>query len=328
METTRLSNFDRAIGIVTAVNSYKSRKINEEVLLQQFKSNRHLTDLKRQLDEANQINKQILASQLRAEENKEAQKYYKALSFSLFETTETIAKIEDQMVQCYVLKNYYDKIKFGVVEANNYLEELVDKSFNKQTVDKLTSIKIHTDSKSAEFKSSVLSKIDAYLEDYRASEARVLAIAKPAFLMEAPARKRIDVSRTFCIIVLGILILFFSLAALGTIVGPNSDGLLLPCFLVAVLAIPFSMFLRKEIRWRKEYDQFRQNEFIRLHNDAKIEKELLHEHELRIKKEKENLLSHQFCAAMTEINEIHPTFEQSVSELLEINSSFDKKMKL
>lgn len=77
--TVRLSNFDRGLNVITAVNSYKSRKLIEQILVQQFQNNRHLSDLKRQMSETNAINKQILSNQLKAEEDKEIQKYYKSL---------------------------------------------------------------------------------------------------------------------------------------------------------------------------------------------------------------------------------------------------------
>lgn len=114
-EKVSLSNLDRGIGIFTAVNSYKSRKINEQILVQQFNNNKHLADLKRQMNEANAINKQILANQLKAEEYKEKQKYYKALSYNIFEIVDVISEIEDLMVLNYVLSNYYDKIKTNIL---------------------------------------------------------------------------------------------------------------------------------------------------------------------------------------------------------------------
>ncbi|MEQ1732689.1 MAG: hypothetical protein ABL940_03395, partial [Bacteroidia bacterium] len=90
LEKVQLSNVDRGIGVFTAVNSYKSRKINEQILVQQYNNNKHLSDLKRQMNEANSINRTILENQLKAEEHKEIQKYYKALCFKLNGVVELI----------------------------------------------------------------------------------------------------------------------------------------------------------------------------------------------------------------------------------------------
>ena len=66
-----LSTFDRSVSVINTYNTYKNRKISEQILVQQRKSNAHLTDMKNQLKVANETNRRILENQIRQEELKE-----------------------------------------------------------------------------------------------------------------------------------------------------------------------------------------------------------------------------------------------------------------
>ena len=74
-----LSTFDRSVSVINTYNTYKNRKISEQILVQQRKSNAHLTDMKNQLKVANETNRRILENQIRQEELKEEQKFYGAI---------------------------------------------------------------------------------------------------------------------------------------------------------------------------------------------------------------------------------------------------------
>lgn len=344
----RLSNIDRGISVFTAVNTYQSRKLNEQILNQQYKNNNHLSALRSQMSEANAINKQILANQLKAEEHKEAQKYYKALSFNLFETIDLISKIEDKMVLNYVLTNFYDKIKSNVIEANDQLDEIVDKSYNKQSLDKLNVIKTKSDETIEIFRSNVLNKVDSLIADFKVQELKFSSIKKPEFVADKKTelvernigRKRTNGFRTFGIVVLGLITAFFLLIALvGLATGGIRDMLII--LLPAIpFAIPFIILLRKEIKWRNEFNavdkkQKQQRlEFEKEKNELeqkyqvefeKKKNELEQKYQETIQKEKEKLLNHPVYNAMAEISENHPTFDKSLTDITELETTFAKK---
>lgn len=325
-EKVRLSNVDRGIGIFTAVNSYKSRKINEQILVQQFNGNKHLTDLKRQIKEANAINKQILANQLKAEEHKESQKYFKALSYNLFETVDVMSKIDDLMVLNYALTNYYEKIKLNIIEANDRLEEIGDKTFNKQTLDKLNSIKDLADKKHTDYSTNILNKIDNYLSDFKKEEARISAIKMPKFKTEIIKRNRINTLRTISIGIIGFFAFFIIVESFGVLFYKWNSGSINVYLIMSVgLVYAFIKILRKEIKWRKVYDEFIKNEKQRKEDFEKSKIEMNAQYELNIQNEKEKLFNHPFYKAMIKINNNHPTFDKSLSEIIEIVNSFEKK---
>lgn len=325
-ETVRISNIDRGIGIFTAVNSYKSRKINEQILNQQYDSNRHLSDLKRQMNEANAINKQILANQLKAEEHKEAQKYYKALSFNFFETVDVISKIDDLMVLNYVFTKYYDKIKFNIIDANDRLDEIGDKTFNKQTLNKLQSLKIIADSKTSEFTGNTLNFIDNYLADFKKEKARIDSINKPDFKIEIIKRRRVNILRTITIGILGIFTIIMAIGSIGVLKDTwDTTILIIYIIIISASAIPFTLLIRKELKWRKEYDEFTNKELKRQTDFEKRKIELEKQYKSTILNENETLSNHPFCKAMIEINKNHPTFDKSLSAIIEIEETFVKK---
>jgi hypothetical protein len=328
METpkVRLSNIDRGIGLFTAVNSYQSRKLNEQILVQQFKNNNHLSDLKRQMNEANTINRQILANQLKEEEHKETQKYYKALSFNLNETIEIISKINDDMVLNYVLSNYYDKLLSNIIEANDRLDEISDKTYTKNTLENLKSVKIRADGSVRLFQDNVLSKIDNLISDFKKKENMLKQMAPPQLEEEIITRKKIDIYRTAGIIILAIPTFFFLLCGIISSIAIKEIGLLiLFLFIASLTGLPFIYHLRAEIKWRKEYKiaisllQQKREEF----QSNKLQLERKYEEDLQI--EKNNLMNHPLYNAMQEINEAHPTFDHSLSNIVELEVAFDKK---
>lgn len=136
-----LSTFDRSVSVINTYNTYKNRKISEQILVQQRKSNAHLTDMKNQLKVANETNRKILENQIRQEELKEEQKFYKALSYNSSEIIEQLDKINDPMVLNYLINGFYEKTKSSLLKANDSLEEINDKLFSKQVIEKLNEIK-------------------------------------------------------------------------------------------------------------------------------------------------------------------------------------------
>ena len=70
-----LSTFDRSVNVINTYNSYRNRKVSEQILVQQYKSNAQLTAMKNQLKEANETNRKILQNQIRELELKEEQKF-------------------------------------------------------------------------------------------------------------------------------------------------------------------------------------------------------------------------------------------------------------
>ncbi|WP_134790044.1 hypothetical protein, partial [Flavobacterium psychrophilum] len=165
-----LSTFDRSVSVINTYNTYKNRKISEQILVQQAKSNAHLTDMKNQLKVANETNRKILENQIRQEELKEEQKFYKALSYNSNEIIEQLEKINDPMVLNYLINGFYEKTKISLLKANDTLEEINDKLFSKQILEKLNEIKEKAEINASVYSANILNNIDNLLLDLKQKE--------------------------------------------------------------------------------------------------------------------------------------------------------------
>lgn len=328
METpkVRLSNIDRGIGIFTAVNSYQSRKLNEHILDQQYKNNRHLSDLKKQMNEANAINRQILANQLREEEHKESQKYYKALSFNLNETIDLISNINDDMVLNYVLSNYYNKLLSNINEANDFLDEISDKTYTKNCLEKLKALKLRADTSATLFQTNILSKIDNLISDFK-KEEDMLTQMEPPQLKEPLifSRDKANGTRTIGIVVLGVFCFVFSIPMVTAIGSKDFNLLFGSLFWILIFGIPLIILIRKERKWRESYAEFNNSMEQKREQFQRDKLQLEQEYQENITLQKNNLLNHTLYNAMQKISEEHPTFDQSLSSIVELESIFESK---
>ena len=205
-----LSTFDRSVSVINTYNTYKNRKISEQILVQQRKSNAHLTDMKNQLKVANETNRRILENQIRQEELKEEQKFYKALSYNSNEIIEQLEKISDPMVLNYLINGFYEKTKVSLLKANETLEEINDKLFSKQILEKLNEIKEKAEINASVYSANVLNNIDNLLLDLKQKESEITHIKK-ADIKEAKIKDKWKTNpfRILGIVVFGFLTFIF-----------------------------------------------------------------------------------------------------------------------
>ena len=319
-----LSTFDRSVSVINTYNTYKNRKISEQILVQQRKSNAHLTDMKNQLKVANETNRRILENQIRQEELKEEQKFYKALSYNSNEIIEQLEKINDPMVLSYLINGFYEKTKASLLKANETLEEINDKLFSKQIIEKLNDIKEKAEINASVYSANVLNNIDSLLLDLKQKENEITNIKK-AEIKEVKIRDKwkINPFRILGIIVFG----FLSLMMFNSIFLPSSTttDLIIKIIVFLVFATPLFFLIKKERKWRKEFSEYKmlQNEKRTTEKNRVLEAE--QEYQERVSEYKEMLLQHPAFIAMQEINSNHPTFEIATSKISEIEQSFYKK---
>jgi len=319
-----LSTFDRSVSVINTYNTYKNRKISEQILVQQRKSNAHLTDMKNQLKVANETNRRILENQIRQEELKEEQKFYKALSYNSNEIIEQLEKINDPMVLNYLINGFYEKTKVSLLKANETLEEINDKLFSKQILEKLNEIKEKAEINASVYSANVLNNIDNLLLDLKQKENEISNIKK-ADVKEAKIR---DKWKTNPFRILGIIIFgFLSLMFFISIFLPSTTNtdLIIKIIVFFVFAIPLFFLIKKERKWRKEFSEYKmlQNEKRLAEKSKVIEAE--QEYQQEIQKYQEMLMQHPAFIAMQEINSKHPTFETTTTKISEIEKSFLNK---
>lgn len=319
-----LSTFDRSVNVINTYNTYKNRKISEQILVQQRKSNAHLTDMKNQLKVANETNRRILENQIRQEELKEEQKFYKALSYNSNEIIEQLEKINDPMVLNYLINGFYEKTKASLLKANETLEEINDKLFSKQILEKLNKIKEKAEINASVYSANILNNIDNLLLDLKQKENEITNIKK-ADIKEVKIRDKwkINPFRIVGIIIFG----FLSLMMFISIFLPSSTttDLIIKIIVFFFFATPLFFLIKKERKWRKEFSEYKmlQNQKRTTEKNKVLEAE--QEYQEKVNEYKEMLLQHPAFIAMQEINSNHPTFEIATSKVSEIEQSFYKK---
>ena len=76
-------NIDRLLSIHQSYSLEGIKRLNVEMLKAQYAQCEQLTQLQKQIDQGNKISMQILRNQIREIENRERQKFYKAMVFNL-----------------------------------------------------------------------------------------------------------------------------------------------------------------------------------------------------------------------------------------------------
>jgi hypothetical protein len=319
-----LSIFDRSVGVINTYNTYKNRKISEQILVQQRKGNAHLTEMNKQLKVANETNREILKNQIRQEELKEEQKFYKALSYNSNEIIEQLEKINDPMVLNYLINGFYEKTKVSLLKANETLEEINDKLFSKQILEKINELKEKAEINAGVYSANVLNNIDNLLLDLKQKENEISNIKKND-IKEAKIR---DKWKTNPFRILGIIIFgFLSLMFFISIFLPSTTNtdLIIKIIVFFIFATPLFFLIKKERKWKKEFSEYKmlQNEKRLVEKNKVIEAE--QEYQQEIQKYQEMLMQHPAFIAMQEINSKHPTFETTTTKISEIEKTFLNK---
>ena len=319
-----LSTFDRSVSVINTYNTYKNRKISEQILVQQRKSNAHLTEMKNQLKVANETNRRILENQIRQEELKEEQKFYKALSYNSNEIIEQLEKINDPMVLNYLINGFYDKTKSSLLKSNDTLEEINDKLFSKQTLEKLNLLKEKAEINTSVYSASILNKIDNLLLDLKEKEDEITNIKKVDF-KEAKIRDKWKTNplRIFGIVVFG----FLSFLMFISIFLPSSSttDLVMKIVVFLFFAVPLFFLIRKERKWRKEFSEYKISQNLKRDNEKNKALEVEQKYNEELQKYQEMLMQHPAFIAMQEINAKHPTFEAITNSISETEKNFLKK---
>ena len=319
-----LSTFDRSVNVINTYNSYRNRKVNEQILVQQYKSNIQLTAMKNQLKEANETNRRILQNQIRELELKEEQKFYKALSYNNNEIVEKLEKVNDSMVLNYLVNGFYEKIKSSLIKSNETLEEISDKLFNKQVIEKLELIKQKSDITYEDFRINPLNKIDDLLIEFKSKEDDTTEIIRTEYKEKVIKDKsETNILRLIGIIFLGFLSFVYFINIISSKIGTKDFNLMLLLF--SIVSIPLIFLLVKDRKWRKNYSQYKNAQNLKRENETFKRNEVEKQENEKIEQRKEMLLKHPAYLSLQEINLNHPTFEETTFNITNLEANFYKK---
>lgn len=319
-----LSTFDRSVNVINTYNSYRNRKVSEQILVQQYKSNAQLTAMKNQLKEANETNRRILQNQIRELELKEEQKFYKALSYNNNEIIEKLQNVNDPMVLNYLINGFYEKMKSSLVKANDTLEEINDKLFNKQVIEKLELIKQKSDKTNEDFKKNKLYRIDDLLIEFKSKEDEINNVRKIEYQEKTIKDKNeTNVLRLFGIIILGFLTFVYGINLFINKIGTTDFNLMLLLFLI--VSIPLFFLIKKDRKWRKNFLQYKNTQNQKRQNEFLKKKEIEEQENNKLEERTEMLLNHPAYLTLQEINRNHPTFEETTFNVTNLEANFYKK---
>ena len=96
-------NIDRLLSIHQSYSLEGIKRLNVEMLKAQYAQCEQLAQLQKQIDQGNKISMQILRNQIREIENRERQKFYKAMVFNLAIFCDHIEKIEPITLRAFIL---------------------------------------------------------------------------------------------------------------------------------------------------------------------------------------------------------------------------------
>ncbi|MCB6055253.1 hypothetical protein [Flavobacterium psychrophilum] len=319
-----LSTFDRSVNVINTYNSYRNRKVSEQILVQQYKSNAQLTAMKNQLKEANETNRRILQNQIRELELKEEQKFYKPLSYNNNEIIEKLQNVNDPMVLNYLINGFYEKMKSSLVKANDTLEEINDKLFNKQVIEKLELIKQKSDKTNEDFKKNKLYRIDDLLIEFKSKEDEINNVRKIEYQEKTIKDKsETNVLRLFGIIILGFLTFVYGINLFINKIGTTDFNLMLLLFLI--VSIPLFFLIKKDRKWRKNFLQYKNTQNQKRQNEFLKKKEIEEQENNKLEERTEMLLNHPAYLTLQEINRNHPTFEETTFNVTNLEANFYKK---
>lgn len=324
MTTVKLSTFDRLINIHQSVQLEQTKKINKGILQEQLLQNAELQQLNHQLASSNQISRKILENQIREIEHKEVLKFYKTLSFKMYEFIEPIDNISDPLVKKYFIDKYYERIKANILIATDNLEEINDKIFNKTVVSKINEIKKASDSYAQQFNESPFYEIDTLIAEVNIKKQQILDLKPPQYFeIKIKDKPKNHPLKVFLLIILGSVSFLLLFGIIGTLISSDNTAkdARLPMIIIGlVFIIPFLLLFRNFRVWRKYYPkyllsqhqkrQFEKSKATEVYNNYLIKKEALNE----------DLLKHPTFKTYEIIIHNYPEFDAVVIELSEMEN--------
>jgi hypothetical protein len=314
------STLDRLINIHQSIKLEQIKKTNELMLKSQLMQNAQLKALNSQINAANELTRQILRNQINEIEQKEQQRFYKSLSFNMGEAIEKIEKIEDLLLQLYFVKNYYNKIILNLNEALKNLVEIGDKTFVKDSINRLKLLNEKILDYNNEFEKSSLYTIDELVEDLKNRENDIQVKLNSYNINKKVSKikiKKYDIWRILrwvAILFFGFNTFIFTLFFFMT--GFDSLGIKMGLFIISIFLVPLIIAIIKEKSWINKHNEITQKN---IQDSNKYEKDKIEEIKF-LEKEIEELKSHPANLVLNKIKKDYPKFETLLIEMVELEN--------
>lgn len=298
----QLSDFQETVtNLKSYHDNYQNNKLHKKIVEELKQNNKHLSAMQEELKIANATNKRILSIEIEKQENKEEQRYYKALSFHIHELIDEIAKIQDKMVLTYMVNNYYEKLQNSLVLCKDILDEIDDKRFNKTTLEQLDGLRSRTTTELPLYQESILSRIDQQISSFEDRKEKLLNEPIPESQKVVPdlTKPKKDKDRITVIIILTVL----------------SPLLITIIPLIIIVIYHFSAENKKLTRFKE----------LKKKEMAKHKQKILMNTEEIREKRKLELLNDPVYAYMKIIQDKHPVFKVVTKKVNQLSSEFYNK---
>ena len=154
------------------------------------------------------------------------------------------------------------------MKANDTLEEINDKLFSKQILEKLNELKAKAEIYVSVYSANVLNNIDNLLLDLKQKEDKISNIKK----VDVKEIKIRDKWKTNPFRILGIVVFgFLSLMMFISIFLPSSSttDFIMKIVVFLFFAIPLFFLIRKERKWRKKFSEYKMSQNQKRENEKK-----------------------------------------------------------
>ena len=268
-------DIDRILNIYQAYSITKISAINKQMLIAQYAQCEKINAIQKQLDVANSVSRRILENQLKEIQQRETQKYYKNLAFKMSEAFEKIISVTDINLQTFLCSIILDKLLANIKECQTNLEEIRDKEYCKDLINKcntlLDNISIRHD-----YLNSPFYIMQNNEQDYnnKVSDKKNILKAKRIELNEKKYTLKNLINRELaerktkrgcsmgCLVIIGFILIMFLIAQIGMTLDNEQSSWTEFTVLETLLLVSFIFILRYHRKQKNKNIQYKNKDKI------------------------------------------------------------------
>ena len=307
----------KANTLLNIYQSYSLAKIsalNKENLIALYAQNEQLSNLNKELVKANSVNEQILKNQIKKIERQERCRYYKNLSFNLSQAVDMIENEENTNFRIFTSNMFLPLIQEFAKESMKELEEIADKEYANNIVQKCISLSRKNQAHASDFQISLWSQLLPLQEKIKKLSMVDIANKEKEVqqVLNEKEKKQKDVefeSKSYkgCFITMCIITAFFLLVNIGTIITKDYEAMQggIIVLVISVCLLAFSFYAKK-----------RNAEGLQNNKDVDSQKRIdVLDDELYSLRKKERELSSKYNEILQEVTLDCPQWEKRLTEI-------------
>ena len=296
------------------------------MLIAQYAQCEKINAIQKQLDVANSVSRRILENQLKEIQQRETQKYYKNLAFKMSEAFEKIISVTDINLQTFLCSIILDKLLANIKECQTNLEEIRDKEYCKDLINKcntlLDNISIRHD-----YLNSPFYIMQNNEQDYnnKVSDKKNILKAKRIELNEKKYTLKNLINRELaerktkrgcsmgCLVIIGFILIMFLIAQIGMTLDNEQSSWTEFTVLETLLLVSFIFILR--------YHRKQKNKNIQYKNKDKIDQLQIEisnvENEINSINNDDSLKNHTYIISKQDVEKNYPDLEVTLTDLMQ-----------